>query len=292
MDTINLINNEFSRSIGIFSEVDLEKLLNARVAVAGAGGVGGIHLLTLARMGVGKFNIADLDEFERVNISRQFGALQSTVGQHKADVLASMIKDINPAADVETFREGVSEDNVDDFLKGASIFVDGIEFFEVKARRLVFRKAREQGMYSLTAAPLGFGSTLQVFSPDGMSFDQYCGIDDSMSDLEQLAGFAAGLTPHPFHIRYMDMSKVNFETRKGPAVSPACTLAASLVASEAAKIITGKGTVRAVPHYLQFDMRLRKFRKGYSWGGGKNPFHKYRQKKLHEIFLNALNHKV
>jgi hypothetical protein len=110
-----------------------------------------------------------------------------------------------------------------------------------------------------------------------MSFDEYFGIDERMSYLEKLASFAAGLAPHPYHIRYLDTQKVDIARRRGPAVAPACTLAASLLATEAMKIITGKGHVRVVPCYLQFDMLLRKFKAGRIYGGGKNPLHRLKR---------------
>lgn len=51
----------FSRNIGWITEHEQSTLRDKRVAIAGMGGVGGFHLLTLARLGIGKFNIADLD---------------------------------------------------------------------------------------------------------------------------------------------------------------------------------------------------------------------------------------
>ncbi|WP_432823703.1 ThiF family adenylyltransferase [Trichloromonas sp.] len=271
MNIRNLINNEFSRNIGLLTEAEQIRLLESRVAVAGAGGVGGIHLLTLARLGVGKFNIADLDVFEPVNISRQFGAFHSTTGRHKVEVMAEMIRDINPQAEINLFREGISAANVDRFLDGVDTYVDGIDFFQIDIRRLIFKTARSKGIYAVTAAPLGFGATLQAFAPKGMSFDDYFGITDDMEQLEKLAAFTAGLTPRPYHLNYLDRSKVSIKEEKGPAVSPACTLAASLVATEVVKILTGKKGPKAVPHYLQIDMLRRKLHKGYVWGGGKNP---------------------
>jgi len=268
----SLIDNEFSRNIGLLTEAEQTRLLTSRVAVAGAGGVGGIHLLTLARLGVGKFNITDLDVFEPVNISRQFGAFHSTAGRHKAEVLAEMIRDINPAADIVLFPHGVSEANVDAFLDGADVFIDGIEFFEIDIRRLLFQRARVRGIYGLTSAPVGFGATLQIFSPTGMSFDDYFAIKDGMTEIEKLAAFTAGLAPRPYHLSYLDKSRVNIKERKGPAVAPACTLAAALVATEVVKILTGKQKPKAVPHYLQIDMLRNKLHKGYIWGGGKNPW--------------------
>ena len=87
----DLISDEFSRKFGIISESEQEKLLSAKVSVVGAGGVGGLHILTLARLGVGKFQIADPDIFEAANVSRQFGASQKTFGRNKAKVLGEMV---------------------------------------------------------------------------------------------------------------------------------------------------------------------------------------------------------
>src|SRR5208283_3533730 len=166
MDTDKLMREEFARNIGLVSEDDQRKLLASRVSVAGAGGVGGLHILTCARLGIGSFTIADNDYFEPVNINRQYGAAHSTFGKNKAEVLSKMVRDINPYANIKVLQEGVNIDNADTFLEGSDIFIDGIDFFEMDIRRLLFRKSREKGIHALTSAPLGFGATLQVFSPD------------------------------------------------------------------------------------------------------------------------------
>ena len=265
------VKDEFRRNIGLLSEKDQEVLGSTRVAVAGAGGVGGLHVITLARMGIGGFTIADPDVFEAVNINRQFGAFHSTIGKGKADVIGAMAMDINPDADVRVMAEPVSRQNVDQFLDDADVFVDGIDFFEIEARRLIFDRCRKKGIYALTAAPLGFGATLQVFSPTGMTFDDYFGISDSMQYMEKIAAFAAGLAPRPYHLKYLDLTKVSLARKTGPAVSPACTLASSLIATEVVRIILKKGSLRAVPHYKQIDLLQGKYKHGYVFLGGKNP---------------------
>ena len=271
MDREQFLRAAFSRNLGLIAEDEQNLLAEARIAVAGAGGVGGLHVLTLARLGVGKFRVADFDTFDAVNINRQFGAMTSTIGKHKAEVIAEMTRDINPYAEVDVFPDGVTLDNLDAFLSDVQVYVDGIDFFEIEIRRAVFKRCRELGIYALTAAPLGFGATLQVFAPDGMSFDDYFGISDKLTYMEKIAAFAAGLAPRPYHIKYLDLTRVSMARKTGPAVSPACTLASSLIATETVKIITGKGVVRPVPHYLQFDMLRNKFKSGYLLWGGKNP---------------------
>lgn len=282
-----LISHEFSRNIGLISEAIQTKLLATRVAVAGTGGVGGIHLLTLARMGIGNFTVADMDTYERANISRQFGARHSTIGQPKAQVLADLLQDINPAINSRIYSAGVTHENMDEFLGDADFFVDGIDFFEIDIRRELFKRARAKGLYALTAAPLGFGATLQVFSPHGMSFDDYFGLTDEMDYLKKLAAFAAGLAPRPYHLKYLDLSKVSLSNRRGPAVAPACTLAASLIATKIARISAGE-RVKTVPYYTQLDLYRSKFRKGYLLWGGKNPIQKLKRNIILKKFQEAM----
>lgn len=271
MDRDSFLQRAFSRNLGLLSETDQQRLLNARVAVAGAGGVGGLHLLTLARIGVGCFSIADFDTFDTVNINRQYGAFISTLDKHKGEVMQAMVRDINPFADVRLFSDGVTLQNLDDFLEDVDIYVDGIDFFEIDIRRAIFKRCREKGIPALTSAPLGFGATLQVFMPDSMSFDAYFAIRDGMNQAEKVAAFAAGLAPHPYHIRYLDLSKVDMANKRGPALALACTQASTLITTETIKILTGKGTVRPTPGYLQIDLLRNKYTRGYLWLGGSNP---------------------
>ena len=64
----------FLRNIGLLTQAEQEKLKRAKIAIPGMGGVGGLHLITMVRSGVGKFHVSDFDVFEPVNINRQYGA--------------------------------------------------------------------------------------------------------------------------------------------------------------------------------------------------------------------------
>src|SRR6266498_3915045 len=90
----------FSRNIGWLSEAEQQLLRGKRVAIAGLGGVGGVHLLTLARLGIGAFHLADFDRFDQENFNRQAGATMSTIGREKTAVMAEMARDINPQLDL------------------------------------------------------------------------------------------------------------------------------------------------------------------------------------------------
>src|SRR5262245_52444072 len=103
----------FSRNLGWVTPDEQRLLRHKRVAIAGLGGVGGFHLLTLARLGVAQFSVADYDQFELPNFNRQVGATLTTLGRPKLDVLVEMARQINPEMEVRVFPEGVAQDNVE-----------------------------------------------------------------------------------------------------------------------------------------------------------------------------------
>src|SRR5690349_21364591 len=128
----------YSRNIGWVTPQEQEVLRHKRIAIAGMGGVGGVHLLTLARLGVGAFNIADFDLFNLVNFNRQVGATVSNLGRQKTDVLVEMARDINPELVIRIFPDGINEDNLSVFFSDVDLYVDGLDFFAFSARQATF----------------------------------------------------------------------------------------------------------------------------------------------------------
>jgi tRNA A37 threonylcarbamoyladenosine dehydratase len=108
----------FSRNIGLLTQAEQDKLANAKVAIPGMGGVGGVHLITMTRTGVGNFHLADFDTFEPANVNRQFGARIPDFGRPKMQVMKEQALSINPYLEIKEFPKGISGSNVDDFLDG------------------------------------------------------------------------------------------------------------------------------------------------------------------------------
>ena len=264
----------FSRNIGLLTEEEQKKLSDVKVAIPGMGGVGGLHLITLIRTGIGKFNIADFDVYEPVNVNRQFGATVPAFGRSKVDVMREQALSINPYLELNLFQEGINQANLEHFLDGVDIVIDSLDFFEFDVRRLLFKKAADKGIYVITAGPLGFSSAMLIFDPNGMGFDEYFNIKDSMIGKDKYVSFALGLAPRPTHIKYMDLKKVDLESKAGPSLGIACQICSALAATEALKIVLNKGRTKAVPHYFQFDPYLQIMRQGYMSKGNKNPLQK------------------
>lgn len=96
----------------------LLSLRNSHVCVVGLGGVGSWCVEALARSGIGKFSLIDMDDICISNTNRQIQALTSTVGQFKADALRDRILDINPYAQVEVILDFLRPTNVDSIVAG------------------------------------------------------------------------------------------------------------------------------------------------------------------------------
>jgi hypothetical protein len=258
----------FSRNIGWFTQSEQQALRGKTVAIAGMGGVGGVHLLTLARLGFSNFRISDMDEFEPANFNRQVGAMVSTLNQPKVEVLARMARDINPEAKITEFPDGVTPANLDNFLKGADLFIDGYDFFVLDIRRKTFARCRELGIPAMTAAPVGMGVAFLSFTKDSMSFEEYFRFEGA-SELRQYINFLLGLSPSGMHGAYLvDPSRLDIAKRKAPSTIIGVQLCASFTAAQAVKVLLGRGEVNPAPFHYHFDSYLAKFESGPQPGNG------------------------
>jgi len=261
----------FSRNIGWFTREELQRLRRKRVAIAGLGGVGGAHLATLARLGVQRFIVAEFDNFELVNFNRQVGADLDTIGQPKISVMTDAVRRINPLAEVTAFDEGVHPHNVDQFLDGADVYLDSLDFFAVGARRLLFHACEARGIPAVTAAPLGMGAALLNFLPGRMSFEDYFGLE-GYNEAEQLLRFLIGLAPARLHMPYLvDPSAVDLPNHRGPSTILAVNLCAGLAGAHVAKILLGRGDVPAAPTGVHFDAYRNRMVRTRRPGGWRHP---------------------
>ena len=109
------MHEQFSRTQMLLGEDAMERLLKARVAVFGVGGVGGYAVEALARCGIGQLDLCDSDTVSVSNINRQILATHSTVGMLKVEAAARRIADINPACIVRTYPFFYLPDTADKF---------------------------------------------------------------------------------------------------------------------------------------------------------------------------------
>jgi len=260
----------FSRNIGWLTTKEQAILRSKKIAIAGLGGVGGSHLLTLTRLGVGAFHIADFDKFELPNFNRQAGATVSRLDKPKTDMLADMAWDINPELVITKFPQGVTADNLSEFFTDIDLYVDALDFFAFDARERVFAYCADYGIPAITAAPLGMGTALLNFLPGKMTFEQYFQLQGK-SETDKILRFLLGLSPAMLQRGYLiDSSAVDLLNHKGPSTSMACELCAGVAATQALKILLKRGNVLAAPWGLHFDAYRNKLVKTWRPGGNSN----------------------
>ena len=97
------MENQNIRTEILLGESGVEKLNKSKVIIYGLGGVGSFACEAIARAGVGHIVLVDIDVYDISNINRQLGALHSTIGRRKVDVMRERILDINPECVVEAY---------------------------------------------------------------------------------------------------------------------------------------------------------------------------------------------
>jgi molybdopterin/thiamine biosynthesis adenylyltransferase len=282
----------FSRNIGWVTQKEQETLQTKKIAIAGLGGVGGSHLLTLTRLGIGNFNIADFDKFELPNFNRQAGATLSHLNKPKTATLAQMALDINPSLNITQFCQGVTDNNLAEFFADVDLYIDALDFFAFGARESVFQYCAEHGIPAITAAPLGMGSAILTFLPGKMTFEEYFQLRGK-SDRDKILYFLIGLSPAMLHRGYLvDQSAVDLLNHKGPSTPMACELCAGVAATQALKVLLKRGKVLAAPWGMHFDAYSNKLARTWRPGGNKNPLQKLGIQLAKQQFIHLTESKV
>ena len=152
----------FQRNIGIFTRDEQLKIKNSTVLVAGTGGVGGPSALTLARLGVGRLILADLDVYSVSNLNRQMPSRLQDIGRRKTGVVASAVRNIHPYVEVAAVEEGITKKNVDDLVERSDVVVSSMD----SCMTMVLQKAlKRHNKMGLTASPMLHTVVATCFPP-------------------------------------------------------------------------------------------------------------------------------
>lgn len=122
----------FSRTELLIGKENIEKLQKSKVAVFGIGGVGSYVVEGLARAGIGNFILVDSDDVSISNLNRQIIATTKTIGKSKVEVAKDRILEINPNANVTTYKEFYMPDNRVPLEDDISYIVDAIDTVTAK----------------------------------------------------------------------------------------------------------------------------------------------------------------
>lgn len=240
----------FNRNNGLLSEADQELLAKTSVAIAGAGGDGGLLAERLARFGIGKFILADPEVFEPSNTNRQFGAHQKNFGKNKAHVLGEELLLINPAIVVSVHPEGITTNNIKSIVNAADIIVDEIEYSLPALSALLHKECREQNKHVFMGANIGWGGSIFCFQPNGKTFEDHFEFDEKNQTINPIKYVGEV----PAYIDATLLHEVCCGKRPIPSLSSAVGLVASVLANEIILFITGKRKPVVVPAFLSVDL--------------------------------------
>jgi hypothetical protein len=125
----------------LYTPEGLSKLRQAHVCVIGIGGVGSWAVEALARTGIGKITMIDMDDICVTNINRQIHAMTGTVAQLKTESMKERVERINPECVVEIIDDFISPENIPKYLnRGYDYVIDAIDSVKTKAALIAYCK--------------------------------------------------------------------------------------------------------------------------------------------------------
>src|ERR1700712_1093703 len=157
--------DRYSRHL-LLPEVGVEgqqKLLDAKVLLLGAGGLGSPTALYLAAAGVGTLGVVDDDTVDLSNLQRQVIHTTDRIGTPKVDSAEIAINGINPDVRVVKYKTRLDASNIMEIIDGYDVIVDGVDNFPT--RYLLNDASVRLGIPVVSASILGFDGQLSVFAP-------------------------------------------------------------------------------------------------------------------------------
>lgn len=187
--TEQAINQAQSGVERVYGRAALSQFKQLHIVVAGLGGVGSWAVEALARSGVGKLTLIDLDDVCVTNINRQLPAAFDTVGELKTEVLAARVRAINPQCEVQIVDDFLLADNFDQHLSGADAVLDAIDSVKTKAALVAWCKRNKVRMVCCGGAG-GQIDPSQIRSADLAKAKQDPLLAKVRSDLRRHYGFS------------------------------------------------------------------------------------------------------
>ena len=161
------MSRRFGGIARLLGEQALTRLGRAHICVIGIGGVGSWAAEALARSGVGRLTLIDLDHVAESNLNRQIHAVEGTLGQAKVLAMKDRIATINPVCEVTAIEEFVTPDNVADVLPPCDAVVDAID--QVRAKAALIAHCQRLGMPLVTTGGAGGKSDPAMIRVDDLA---------------------------------------------------------------------------------------------------------------------------
>ena len=144
--------NRFGGIARLYGAKQQNYLLNAHFCVVGIGGVGSWVAESLARTGIGKITLIDLDDICVTNVNRQIHALTSTIGEAKVDAMAERLKGINPECEVTLVDDFLTLENIKEHIQSYDYVIDCIDQVKIKAALIAHCKRNKLPVITIGGA--------------------------------------------------------------------------------------------------------------------------------------------
>ena len=246
MEKQDYLSGMLERTALFYNRETIEEVRNTVFAIAGFGGVGAITAELLARWGIRKFRLLDMDKYDPSNLNRQLFATSKTLGRYKVDVAAERILEINPYAEVEMkVKAPVTNENVYDFVKGAGIV---IQTTDSPSSQLFYRAAKRYEIPAVT----GFSTIIgcQVLVYDYRNQNKWFSIEalrdkkkfKGQKDLEEMSE------------KDLEAFNKKFMHGAGATLNFVTNIAGAMIVGEAIKLLTNSGKPCCFPNIIDLDL--------------------------------------
>jgi molybdopterin/thiamine biosynthesis adenylyltransferase len=254
------------RNLGILTQEQQNTISKARIAQAGVGGNSDI-VLTMAQLGFQHFTLADPDVFEVSNFNRQMGADLTSLGKKKVHHMRNLLHAMNPWTEVQVLPEGVTENNINFFLKDVQVVVEAMDIQAAPLKSKLTDDALSRGIPVFTSPSPGWGAALLFFDPTrspSMSellgdppsgeFSKNIHDDQELKWVHYLARLIYLSTPLNNGIPEGVMPEL-YTSRDAPScISLACRLRASLIPTAVLKWLFHKEKLPCIPSVIHYDL--------------------------------------
>ena len=157
--------SRYERHISLpeIGEKGQQKLLESRVVIIGAGGLGSPAALYLAAAGVGTIGVVDMDTVEESNLQRQILHSTETIGKNKVDSAEKTLSALNPDVNVITYNTLLNKDNAIDIIENYDVVVDGTD--NLQTRYLINDASVKTGIPVVHGSIFQYEGQITVFDP-------------------------------------------------------------------------------------------------------------------------------
>jgi molybdopterin/thiamine biosynthesis adenylyltransferase len=260
----------FERNYGVFTPEQQERIRNARVAVIGCGGIGGVLAVVLARSGVEHFVLMDHDVYKTSNMNRQVICFCDTLGKNKALCVQEDILRINPQAEIEVHQRALAAEDLQDLANWGDVIAPVMDEWPLSLSAL--EAVRKKGKPAIMAYPVGALGRVCVFTADSLSVAECLAMPYGF-DYAQLKEYTSRPEARrllQYYVTEGEWTEEWFDRwTEGRAphaqLAPIVWMTACLAAQEVIKLVSGRWKPVVAPHYWHVtphDARVKRFGHG------------------------------